>query len=93
VNKEIVVLLVRAFLISFVYPIGLVATGCVVGVLVGAFGFFVGGCKSFDVCFWSPFLDFLLTPKTWKLLLLMWGVGVVFVYWQVYRDLKDCFSD
>ncbi len=87
-NKEFVLILVRVFPISLTYPIGLIATGVTVGVLVGAFGFFVGGCKSFEVCFWSPFVDFLLASKTWRLLLLMWGVGIFMVYWQVYRDLK-----
>jgi hypothetical protein len=88
-NKELVLLLVRAFPVSFFYPIGVVATGICVGILVGTFGFFVGGCKNFEVCFWNPFADFLLAPKTWRLLLLMWVVGVFVVYWQVYRELKS----
>lgn len=86
-------MLLRAFPISLAYPIGLIAMGVTVGVLVGAFGFLVGGCKSFEVCFWSPLMDFLLTPKTWRLLLLMWSVGIFIVYWQVYRDLQGRFND
>lgn len=92
-KKEFVLLLIRAFPISLVYPIGLVATGGVLGILVGVFGFFVGGCSSFEVCFWTPFLDFLFASKTWRLLLLMWGIGVFIVYRQVYRDLKGCFNN
>jgi hypothetical protein len=92
-KKEFVLLLVRAFPISLVYPIGLIATGGVFGILVGVFGFFVGGCSGFDVCFWIPFLDFLFASKTWRLLLLMWGGGIFIVYWQVYRNLKGGFND
>ena len=85
-KNNLVLLLIRVFPISLVFPAGLVITVLVLGFLVGTFGFFVGGCNSFHICYWSPFLEFIYAPKSWEILLLLWGVGLFFVYRQVYRD-------
>lgn len=87
-DKDLARLLIRVFPISLIYPGGLIVSALSVIVLVGTFGFFVGGCDGFDSCYMNSFFEIFNAPKSWMILLLLWGVGLFFVYRQVYQDLK-----
>lgn len=88
-HKALILLLFRLFPITLIAPAGFIVLAIVIGFLVGSLGIFVDGCNGFYSCYWAPFKNWAESEKTWRLLVLLWVIGLVAVYWNLYRRLKS----
>lgn len=87
-NFKKILIFIRLFGISLYAPIGLALIPVVLFGILGALSYFFKGCSDFDACYLEPLTNIFFTSKTWKMLLLMWVVGVAGVMYMGYQNLK-----
>lgn len=47
--------------------------------LLGLLSYSFNGCMDFSACYLEPVTSTLIAPKTWKLMLFLWVIGIICV--------------
>ena len=82
-------LIIKSIGVSFYFPVGMGLLGLTWDTVLGGIGKYLNqSCSGFNDCVIHAAFDYLNHPKTWKLLLLCWGIGLVMVSSMVYQNLK-----
>jgi hypothetical protein len=87
-TRKNIVFLTRLLGNSLLLPMGLTSIPILLFGALGALNYWANGCLSFDTCYLGPLIDVFTAPKMWRMLLLMWGVGVAVVCYLTYREFK-----
>lgn len=84
-EKNLAKFIFKALLVSFCIPLVLPLSLIAIQVLFGSVELYLGSCSNFWTCFYDPWVFLMVIPKTWKLAVLLWGLGVLLIGREAYR--------
>ncbi len=88
-TKPLFAVISKSIAISFIFPISMGLLGLILDATLGGLGRYLNlSCFGFIDCIFNPAIEYLMQPKTWKLLLLCWGIGILMVCSIAYQNLK-----
>jgi hypothetical protein len=88
-KRPVIIMIMKFFAISLLLPIAIGLLGLLWDTVLGGINNYLNhNCSEFSKCIVNSALEFLTRPKTWKLFLLMWSVGLIMVISMLYQEFK-----
>lgn len=87
-NKSIWMLFFKMVFVSFYLPLGSALVPALAFAPVGVWGFLIDGCMDLDSCLINPLLAIYGSQQFLRVLMFLWGCGLVVVLIISYQNLK-----